>query len=178
MFCHIVHVRHATKPQSYRLPMEWPHVWECWFWNPGHFCLWNPESWKFVSWNREFWALQSGIQLKESGIPLKIAIRNPSSTDKESGIHGVESRIQDFLTFRYIGRNGKMAVWTHFQLMTLECRLPPTFLPLPVITKCIMLFLMSTLDGPWEIKGKWQCFLPAAKFYKTSWKQIAVRVGL
>ena len=35
----------------------------------------------------------SGIQLKESGIPLKNAIRNPSSTDKQSGIQYLESRI-------------------------------------------------------------------------------------
>ena len=59
--------------------------------NLGNFCLWNPES--FTS---EF-----GIQLKESGIPLTIGIRNPSSTDKvrnpESGIHGVKSTIQDYL---------------------------------------------------------------------------------
>ena len=27
--------------------------------------------------------MESGIQLKESGIPLTIAIRNPSSTDKD-----------------------------------------------------------------------------------------------
>ena len=27
---------------------------------------------------------------------------NPESTDKESGIHGVESRIQDFLKFPYM----------------------------------------------------------------------------
>ena len=44
----------------------------------------------------------------ESGIPLKTAIRNPSSTDKksgiqhlESGIHGVESRIiRDIMKLR------------------------------------------------------------------------------
>ena len=72
-----------------------PHVWNSWLRNPGNLCLWNPES----------WALESGIQLKESGIPLTIEIRNQSSTDKESGIqyfesemHGVESRIQDCLT--------------------------------------------------------------------------------
>ena len=41
--------------------------------HPGNFCLWNPES----------WALESGIQLKESGIPLTIGIQNPSSTDKD-----------------------------------------------------------------------------------------------
>ena len=42
------------------------------FRKPGKFCLWNQKS----------WALESGIQLKESGIPLTIGIRNPSSTDK------------------------------------------------------------------------------------------------
>ena len=38
---------------------------------------------KFCSWNQKSWALESGIQLKESGIPLTIEIRNPSSTDKD-----------------------------------------------------------------------------------------------
>ena len=37
------------------------------FWNPWNFCVWNLES----------WALESGIQLKESGILLRIGIRNP-----------------------------------------------------------------------------------------------------
>ena len=56
----------------------------------GNFCLWHPES----------WALESGRQLKESGISLTIGIRNPNFTDKESriqcmksGIHAMESRI-------------------------------------------------------------------------------------
>ena len=59
----------------------------------------------------ESWALESGLQLKESGIPLTIRIQNPSSTDKEtriqyleSGIESVESRIQDCLRFRYMGQ--------------------------------------------------------------------------
>ena len=30
-----------------------------------------------------YWSLESRIQLKESGIPLTIAIQNPSSTDKD-----------------------------------------------------------------------------------------------
>ena len=67
------------------------HVREPRFRNLGTFYLWNPES----------WALESRIQLKESGIPLRIGIRNPSSICKESGlqhlesgIHGAESRIQ------------------------------------------------------------------------------------
>ena len=45
-----------------------PHVRESGFRNPGSFCLWNPES----------WALESGIQHKESGILLKIGIQNPT----------------------------------------------------------------------------------------------------
>ena len=45
-----------------------PHVGECGFRNPGKFYLWNPES----------WALESGMQLKETGIPLKIGILNPN----------------------------------------------------------------------------------------------------
>ena len=53
--------------------------------------------------------VESGIQLKESRISLTVAIRNPSSTDKESEIqylksriHDMESRIQDRLAFPYI----------------------------------------------------------------------------
>ena len=43
----------------------------------------------------ESWSLESGIQLKESWIPLTIGIRNPSSTNKESGIQYLESEIQN-----------------------------------------------------------------------------------
>ena len=32
------------------------------------------------------WALESGLQFKESGIPPAIGIWNPSSSDRESGI--------------------------------------------------------------------------------------------
>ena len=39
------------------------------------------------------------VQLKESG---NCTIRDPSSTDKKSRIHDVESRIQDCLGFSYI----------------------------------------------------------------------------
>ena len=69
------------------------YVRESGFRNVGTFCLWNPES----------WALECRIQLKESGIPLRIGIRNPSFTGKESvlqhlesGIHGAEPRMQDY----------------------------------------------------------------------------------
>ena len=37
----------------------------------------------FWLWNSESLALESGIQLKESGIPLMTGIRNQSSTDKD-----------------------------------------------------------------------------------------------
>ena len=36
-------------------------------------------------------ALESGIELKDSGILLTIGIRRPSSDNKESRIHGAES---------------------------------------------------------------------------------------
>ena len=41
--------------------------------HPGKCCLWNPES----------RVLESEIQLEDSGFPLMIGIRNPSSTDKD-----------------------------------------------------------------------------------------------
>ena len=71
------------------------HVRESGFWNGRNFCLWNLES----------WALESGIQLKESGILLGIGIQSKVPLEKtgikclESGIHVVESRIQDCLGF-------------------------------------------------------------------------------
>ena len=57
-----------------------------------------------MPWNPESRTLEPRIQLKKSEIPLKIEIPNPSSIDRklgiqylESGIHIVESRIQDSL---------------------------------------------------------------------------------
>lgn len=52
-------------------------------------------------WNPESWALESGVQLKESGIPLVIGSENPSS---KTGIEYLESRIQDYLGLPYMGR--------------------------------------------------------------------------
>ena len=49
------------------------HVRESRFPIQGNFCSWNPE----------YWALQSGTHLKDSGIPLKIGIQNPSSSGKD-----------------------------------------------------------------------------------------------
>ena len=78
--------------------MWWPHLREFGFWNQGIFSLWNLES----------WALQSGIKLNKSGIPLTIDW-NPESKFhwQTSGIHDVESRIQYCLGFSYVGRDIK-----------------------------------------------------------------------
>ena len=50
--------------------------------------LWNPES----------WALESGKQVKESGIPLTIGIRNPSFTDNESDPRRGIQAAMDYIT--------------------------------------------------------------------------------
>ena len=69
--------------------------------NPGKFCSWNPE----------FWALESGKQLKESGIHERLESRIQAPLTKTriqylaSGIHSVESRIQDCLGFPCTGDN-------------------------------------------------------------------------
>ena len=67
--------------------------------------MWIPEYRKFLLvesgiWEFFFvesWALESGIQFKESGIPLTRGIRNPGKFhwQEESRIHVVESTIQD-----------------------------------------------------------------------------------
>ena len=66
-----------------------PHVRESGIRNPANFCFWNPES----------WVLESGIQLKESGIAPMIGIQNPSSTDKDwnpvPGIRNPQRGIQN-----------------------------------------------------------------------------------
>ena len=79
---------------------------------PSFFRLWNPESGKNLNVESGILGWESGIPLKESGIARTIKIQNPSFTDKytgiqyqESGIHGVESRIQDCPGFPYMGRH-------------------------------------------------------------------------
>ena len=75
--------------------------------------MWNPESGKICLWNPESWVLESGIQLKESGIPQIFWIRNPISIDKrlessnwklESTVWNPESRIKDCLGFPNMGQ--------------------------------------------------------------------------
>ena len=78
--------------------------------------LWNPE---YSCRNPKSWALESGIQPKESGIPLTIEIQNPSSTDKNwnpvSGIRnpqcevwkGRERKVREEKRREGKGREGK-----------------------------------------------------------------------
>ena len=70
-------VLHQTRGRVLHYGFQTPrnrstHVRESGFRNPRNFCSYNPES----------WALESIIQLKESGIPIKVAIQNQRSTDK------------------------------------------------------------------------------------------------
>ena len=71
----------------------------------GNFCFWNyiPESGQKIE--------ECGIQLKEFGIPLttgksriQVLLTKTGIQYLESGIHGVESRIQDALGFPCIGQ--------------------------------------------------------------------------
>ena len=71
-------------------PSRRPHLKKSRFRNRGNFRLSNPESGKIRLAISESWALKSGIQLKESVIPLTIGIRNPSVTDKEPGLQLLE----------------------------------------------------------------------------------------
>ena len=60
-----------------------PHVRESGYRSPGKFCRWNQES----------WALESGIQVKESGLPLTTGIQNRSSNDQDRNlVPGIRNR--------------------------------------------------------------------------------------
>ena len=74
------------------------------FWFAPCKAIWIPESRSFLTvesgiqqtllWNPGSYVLESGIQLKQSVILLRIGIRIPGSTNKdESGMHYLESRI-------------------------------------------------------------------------------------
>ena len=65
-------------------------IFACGIRNPGKFCLWNLES----------WALESRIKLKESG--MQGSTKKAGIKCLESGIHSMESIIQDCLGFPYM----------------------------------------------------------------------------
>ena len=86
--------------------------------NPRKFCLWNPES----------WVLESGIQIKVSGILITIEIKNSTVLQKntgiqylEPGIHSVESRIQDCAgLFPYMGWTMSMYNYIRTEIYSLK----------------------------------------------------------
>ena len=89
------------------------HVEEIWITDSGNIFLWNLES----------WALVSGIQLKESGILLKIGIQNPNFTNKDRnpvpGIRNPGRRIQ----------NPRLSLIPLHGVTTLPLACSPTLLP-------------------------------------------------
>ena len=63
-----------TSPHSVRdQDSEMREIFAFWKRNPVKFCLRN----------LEYWALESGVKFKESGIPVTNKIQNPSFTDKD-----------------------------------------------------------------------------------------------
>ena len=61
-------------------------IFACGIRNPGNFCSWNPESGKFLLVEFKSLASESGIQLKESGIPWVWPVpltKNPESSTRE-----------------------------------------------------------------------------------------------
>ena len=73
------------------------HVSDSEFQNPGDFCLWNTESGKCVIRNLGLWNPE--YSLRNPKIPLKLAIQNAISTNKDrnkvSGIRNSTREIQD-----------------------------------------------------------------------------------
>ena len=64
----------CCRPNHFRIATWYKAPWKgTGFRYPWNLCLWNPES----------WALESGIQPKESRIPLTIETQNPSFSDKD-----------------------------------------------------------------------------------------------
>ena len=129
--------------------------------NPRKFCLWNPES----------WVLESGIQIKESGIPITIGIQNSTVLQKntgiqylESGIHSVESRIQDCAgLFPYMGWRMSIYNYIHTEIYSLksyDVNFHITWIFEPQALSSTNYFSMSILRGSvtslaWEQAPPW-----------------------
>ena len=83
-----------------------PRVRESGFGNLENFCPWNKESKKnrhaYGMGNPRLWNPENSS--RNPGILLAIESGNPSSTDKESGVQCLESRIQHWLGLPSMGR--------------------------------------------------------------------------
>jgi len=79
--------------------------------SPNQCCKLSLKSPKGSGWydiytfTRFFFCVESGIQLKESGSHEQFESEIQDPLKKESGIHGLESRIQGTVWFPYIGRH-------------------------------------------------------------------------
>ena len=122
---HDAMIRHDTSPHikesgKFLLPESWiQEIFASRILNPGKFCLCNPE----------LWTLKSRKRLKDSKVQVPIGIRDPSFTDKESGIqylesgiHSEESVIQDCLGFPYIRWNTNKTSFIYVILLTTSRR--------------------------------------------------------
>ena len=137
--------------------------------NPGRFCLCHPES----------WVVDSGIELKESEIPLTTGVQNPSSTDKYwnsvPGIRNpqcVESRIQECPWFAYMGWYVTLRSSFTFTIRnTHDCS--KLFVP----TKCTSVRTWKLPDGgKWSNKlSKHTChFLTISSIWKKECKKLQI----
>ena len=76
--------------------------------NPRNFFLWNPGNFAYGMWNPGFWNLEYSSRNPESHCRLEsriqVLLTNTGTQYLESGIHIVESRIQDCHGFPYMGR--------------------------------------------------------------------------
>ena len=92
---------------------------EAWWWdflvkrtwpglgNPGNFCLWNPESGKFIFFGIQNPGLWNPEYSSKKKFTLKswIQMQAPLTKNLGSRIHGVESKNQDCLGFPYMDRD-------------------------------------------------------------------------
>ena len=75
----------------------------CFNWNPRKFCFWYPES----------WVLETGIQSKDWEFRIQVPLTKTGIQCLESGIHGVECKIQDRLGFLYMGQYTSLSIEMH-----------------------------------------------------------------
>ena len=83
----------------------------CFNWNPRKFCFWYPES----------WVLETGIQSKDWESRIQVPRTKTGIQYLESGIYGVECKIQDRLGFLYMER------YTSFSIAMRSLRKQLTF---------------------------------------------------